>query len=216
MEVFEGFKTLFIGMFIFFVTNLVLGSFGPRSWLIDKYGFIKYRAGHSVLSLLGLYFIIIGFSSRPLFPIYYPSYEDYKLTGVLMTIALMFLAASFSSKEFTAITKHPVLWAVFIFSISHLKANGDLGAVFLFGGFVIYVPVAMYISERCRVLGNEKGFEKTFESTSIIPFLAIMRGKVSWPKGVFWLLKPIVIGLILVWFIVDNHKYITGVELVFN
>ena len=74
----------------------------------------------------------------------------------------------------------------------------------------------MYRSERCRVLGNEKGFEKTFESTSIIPFLAIMRGKVSWPKGVFWLLKPIVIGLILVWFIVDNHKYITGVELVFN
>lgn len=44
---------------------------------------------------------------------------------------------------FAALTRHPLLWSLALWSLSHLAPNGDLAHVILFGGFALMGLAAM-------------------------------------------------------------------------
>ena len=47
-----------------------------------------------------------------------------------------------------ALVRHPILWAFFLWSASHVVANGDFVALVMFGGFALFSLAGMRIMER--------------------------------------------------------------------
>ena len=56
----------------------------------------------------------------------------------LMPFALILLAAAFIPANLTRFTAHPMLWAIALWALAHLLANGDLAGLLLFGGLGLY------------------------------------------------------------------------------
>jgi uncharacterized membrane protein len=57
-------------------------------------------------------------------------------------------AADMEAPGVLAVTRHPLLWAFFLWGTSHALANGDLAAVALFGGAALFALAGMTLLER--------------------------------------------------------------------
>jgi uncharacterized membrane protein len=58
---------------------------------------------------------------------------------LLMLISLILLGSYLFKRSYTAVwTHHPMVWAVLLWSIGHLIANGSAADVVLFGAFLIW------------------------------------------------------------------------------
>ena len=66
----------------------------------------------------------------------------------LMPFALILLAAAFIPANLTRFTAHPMLWAIALWALAHLLANGDLAGLLLFGGLGLYALYAMRSQSR--------------------------------------------------------------------
>ena len=61
------------------------------------------------------------------------------ITMLLMLIALILLASFlFKRSHIAVITHHPMLWAVLLWSVGHLFANGSAADLVLFGAFLVW------------------------------------------------------------------------------
>ena len=56
---------------------------------------------------------------------------------------MILLAAAFIPGNLKRFTAHPMLWAVTLWALVHLLANGDLAGLLLFGGFGLYALYAI-------------------------------------------------------------------------
>lgn len=77
------------------------------------------------------------------------------------------------------VTRHPVMWAIGLWALSHLPPNGDLRALIFFGGLAV---LALYGTERIdakRKARDPNGFSRFASSTSNVPFQAIAEGRTT-------------------------------------
>ncbi|MGI9435187.1 MAG: NnrU family protein [Geminicoccaceae bacterium] len=77
-----------------------------------------------------------------------------------------------------AITRHPLLWALTLWSLAHLVPNGDLAHVILFGSFASTALLGMVIFDRRarRRLGNAR-WQEVLHTTAFIPFARGIGGR---------------------------------------
>lgn len=75
---------------------------------------------------------------------------------------------------FAALTRHPLLWALALWSGAHLVPNGSLTHVLLFGGFLVMALAAMplFDARARRALGTEEA-SIYFASTSVLSLLPL-------------------------------------------
>jgi uncharacterized membrane protein len=87
------------------------------------------------------------------------------------------LAAGREPKGIQKVTRHPLLWAVALWSALHLAANGDEASVIFFGGILILCLAGMaHIEARKRAEGGA-GWERFASLSSAIPFAALIGGR---------------------------------------
>ena len=61
------------------------------------------------------------------------------ITMLLMLISLILLASYlFKRSHITAAVHHPMVWAVLLWSVGHLLANGSAADLVLFGAFLVW------------------------------------------------------------------------------
>jgi uncharacterized membrane protein len=80
------------------------------------------------------------------------------------------------------VARHPLLWALALWSGAHLVPNGDLAHVVLFGSFAAFSLSGMAAIDRRlkRRLGSD--WERLAAGTSAVPFAALVSGR--WrPRG---------------------------------
>lgn len=70
-----------------------------------------------------------------------------------------------------SITRHPLLWALMLWSLAHLAPNGDLAHVILFGSFALTAWLGMAVFDRRarRRYGDER-WQQIAEVTATFPF----------------------------------------------
>jgi len=139
---------LFAGLSIFFGTHLSPGVFGLRPSLIRKLGEGRFRGIYIAGSVIGMLLIIGGKAYAPHVDLYSPPVWARPIVPVLMAVACILLAALFVPSNLRRLTRHPMLWAVCLWSVAHLLANGDLASSALFGGFGAYALVSMWSLNR--------------------------------------------------------------------
>jgi uncharacterized membrane protein len=177
---------LFLGMHGFTMAR------GQREMMIKRFGEGGYKGVYTLVSLLGFVLIIYGFQlyrSGGMIPVWSPPMWMGHLALLLTLPIFILLAATNSGGRIHAAVKHPMLLAVKIWAAAHLLANGDLGSILLFGGFLAWAVMArISLKRRAGVtVPAASGFTQR-------DWIAIGAGLVLWFVFARWL-HPLLIGV---------------------
>lgn len=177
---------LFLGMHGFTMAR------GQREMMMKRFGEGGYKGIYTLVSLLGFVLIIYGFQlyrSGGMIPVWSPPMWMGHLALLLTLPIFILLAATNSGGRIHAAVKHPMLLAVKIWAAAHLLANGDLGSILLFGGFLAWAVMArISLKRRAGVtVPAASGFTQR-------DWIAIGAGLVLWFVFARWL-HPLLIGV---------------------
>jgi len=134
---------LIVGLILFLGVHLLPTSPELRDGLKTRLGDGPYKAVFSLLSFAGLVIIVLGYNKLQLYPgknpvLWEPSVWTRHIAVALMLPAMILLVASLIPSRIRSAAKHPMLVAIKIWALAHLIANGDLGALLLFGSFLAF------------------------------------------------------------------------------
>jgi uncharacterized membrane protein len=214
---------LFVGSHIGLSTRRV------RRWLIDRLGERGFRGFYSVTAVVFIVWLAAAYNAAPQVPLWVPPTALKHLSLGIMPFACILLVAGYSPRNPTVIgmdgakaaaagpygifriTRHPVMWAVALWGISHVLANGELADLVLFGAIsVLALFGARHIDRRKH---DELGAAwAVFRSeTSFVPFVALLQGrtKMVWREIGWW---PVVGGLALYGLMLATHTWLFGVN----
>lgn len=177
-----------IGLIIFFGIHLVPFFPKTKTSLRTRFGENPYMGTFSLISLIGLIMIIFGYESRTdhLYPIYSFAYA---YSGYVMFISLTFLVAAYLPTYLKKITKHPMSIGIGIWALLHLATNPDIISVILFGAFLVYSILDIFVSEL------KKEEKKLYEAKLLYDVLSVF------------------IGILITSLAYNYHEYLSGVQL---
>jgi uncharacterized membrane protein len=182
---------LIAGLVVFLGVHTFTTLRRPRAALIARIGEGAYKGLYSLVATIGLVLIVWGFGryrQGGWVQLWYPPAGMRHLTLLLMWFAFIALAATYSpAGKIKGILHHPMLVAVKIWALAHLLANGDLGALLLFGAFLAW---AVFDRIAVKRRGDGGAPSSAFTSGDMI---AISAGTVAY-LAMFWL-HPWLIGV---------------------
>ena len=144
---------LILGLILFLGVHLVPVATGLRERLVTALGQGGYMGLFSLISLAGLILIVWGFGQRPFIALWDPPGWTRHVAFLLMLPALILLAAAYIPSRIRTAAKHPMLAAIKLWALAHLLANGDLGSLLLFGGFLAFGVIDRISVKRRSALG---------------------------------------------------------------
>lgn len=204
----SGNNLLFLGLALFFVPHILGGVHAVRSAIVGAVGPLGYKGVHSVLSLIGLVLIVIGFGGREFVPVYEPPPALRPVPLVLMPLSFILFFGAYRP-GFRRITRHPMAWGTVLFAVAHLLVNGDVASVALFGGFLVFGLVSQALSDQRRAADDPDGWARLSAETSAIPFLAMIRGAdYAGPRGGIPL--GVIVGILVTAAVAWAHPYLFG------
>jgi uncharacterized membrane protein len=163
----------------------------PRQRMVARLGPGPYRGIFSLVIILSLVLIVVGWrSSIPEF-VYIPPVWGRGAAKFLVLFGFILFAAARAPTNIKRVLRHPQLTGVLLWAIGHLLANGESRSLILFGGLAVW---------------------------SIIEMIAINRRDGAWQKPEH---KPVrndlitvVIGFLLFTVFLFLHRWIAGVPLI--
>lgn len=139
---------LIVGMLMFAAVHSVPCFPVLRERLVAGLGEGIYRAAFSVLAAGSIGLVVWGMQRAAFVPLWNPPTWGRHLAWLLLAVAFVSLVAAYFPSNIRRFTAHPMLWGVVLWAIGHLFANGDLAALILFGGFLLYSLSDMVCANR--------------------------------------------------------------------
>ena len=183
---------LVLGLIVFFAPHLFSMFRGVRGRLVDRLGEGPYKGLYSVIVLIGLVLLVMGYADAPRIGIWMPPLWMQHLTMLLMLPVFILLVAANMPGHIKAKVKNPLLIATKTWALAHLLINGDLASILLFGMFLVFGVVdliAVKRTGRSSVVTAPK---------AVYDVVAVLAGLGIYALIVFW-----------------AHIHIAGVPLVF-
>ena len=166
-----------------------------KARLQARLGARGFTIAYSVLSTLLLAWLIVAAGNAPFVPLWDQAEWQRWLVNLAMPVALALAVygigvpnplsfggykAGFDPERpgIAGVLRHPLLWALALWSGAHLLANGDLAHVLLFGsfaGFAIFGMIAIDKRNQ-RVMGQEI-WTGLARNTSTLPLSALISGR---------------------------------------
>lgn len=186
---------LILGLLLFLGTHLFTTQRGSRASLRERFGANGYKIGYTVLSLAGLTLVVIGYGdyrASGYIDVWTPPRALAHVALLLMLPVFVLLSASYAPGLIKRAVRHPMLAAVKFWALAHLLANGDLGSMVLFGGFLAWAVFArISLKQREAIEGAPDFSAMKFGRGDVI---AIVGGLAAY--GVFaFVLHPPLIGV---------------------
>jgi uncharacterized membrane protein len=141
MEDILGLSVMIVGLVLFLGVHLLTTQRGLRARFVVSMGEGGYKGFYSLVSLAGLGLMVWGFAhyrSAGMINVWYPPAAFRHITEALMLPAVILVVASYIRGRIYTVLKHPMLAGVKLWAAAHLLANGDLGSIILFGGFLAW------------------------------------------------------------------------------
>lgn len=162
-----------------------------RTKMIAALGLRGFKSLYSVLSLMGLVLIVIGYGQARLDPtwLYHPPPFLRHLNMLLMLLVFPALLAAHLPGSVQRWLKHPLLVATMAWSVAHLLVNGSLVAVVLFGSFLVWA-----IADRIAVIKRLDSVNPQLPASAINDLIVIIGGLGLYAAFAFWL-HPILFGV---------------------
>lgn len=175
--------------------HFVISGSRLRDVCVEKLGEKNFRAGFSVLSLLGIGWLAHAYRAAPYVDTWGQLGWFKPFAAVLVLLAFVLVVLGVTTRNPTVvggekalydedpargvlrITRHPFLWGVALWALAHVIVNGDVASLVLFGSLLL-LALGGTISiddKRLRLYGE--AWEKFLLSTSNLPFGAIREGR---------------------------------------
>jgi len=218
---------------LFLGTHFGISSTPLRGQMVAALGERGYLLAYSLIAAATLGYLIWMYGTLPRYDYFWqPSPALYTVSKVLMPLATILLLGGFLVKNPTAvgmegalrgadpeqltrgltrITRHPFQWAVVLWAVAHLMANGDRVSVVFFGTFLILGLAGGPLIDRKKAQQLGADWEPFARVTSNVPFGAIVSG--SNRLAVKELIVPVVVGLVGYVVLFWAHPWIAGVRL---
>ncbi|HEV2553221.1 MAG TPA: NnrU family protein [Bosea sp. (in: a-proteobacteria)] len=136
---------LILGLVLFLGMHAVTMKRDLRARLIERLGAGGYKGLYSAVSILGFGLLIYGYGlqrAAGYTVVWEPPVWTRHLALLLNLPIFILLAVGRRPSWLLSRVKHPMLLAVKIWATAHLLANGDLGSLLLFGGFLAWAVMA--------------------------------------------------------------------------
>ena len=185
---------LIIGLIIFLGSHSSRIFAEPwRNHMIDRLGEVKWKGLYTIVSLIGLILVVIGYGQARQAPIvlWQPATYLIHISILLNLVAFIFLAASSPSNNAIRLKlKHPMILGVKVWALAHLLANGTLVDLILFGSFLLWAVLDFRSARKRPIHMPEKAVISTKATITVV-----VTGIVIWAAFVFGL-----------------HQYLIGVS----
>ena len=185
---------LIIGLIIFLGSHSCRIFAEPwRNHMIDRLGEVKWKGLYTIISIIGLILVVIGYGQARQTPVvlWQPATYLTHIAILLNLVAFIFLAGSSPSNNAIRLKlKHPMILGVKVWALAHLLANGTLVDLILFGSFLLWAVLDFRSARKRPILMPEKAVVST-KATVIV----IVSGIVIWAAFIFGL-----------------HQYLIGVS----
>lgn len=161
-----GWFEFLLALSVFLLSHAIPTRPPVRPWLISRLGRRGYFIGYSLFSLAVLGWLIVAAARAPYVEVIPPWPLLRWVPVAIMPIVCVLAAAGMAvanplsfggmgRKPFDpdhpgilAISRHPILLALLLWAMAHLIANGSLAHVILFGLFVVFAWMGMWIIDR--------------------------------------------------------------------
>jgi uncharacterized membrane protein len=210
----DPFYELAFSALIWFLIHVAVAGAAPvRGALVGRLGERGFRAAFSLLSLLSLVWMCRAYARTPCSPLWATPAALYYLPLLVVPPAFVLLAGAFSvpnptivgkesalaaedsARGVLRITRHPFLVAVALWSGAHVLVNGNLASLLFFGSLLLTAIFGTRDIDRKRLRHSPAAFARYLELTSVVPFLAIARGKNRLVLSELWV--PLAVGAVL-------------------
>lgn len=227
----HGLISLGIAGVAFCGSHVLLSSTGLRGSLRDQLSERGFLAVYSLTALATFAWFLVAYAHAPTIVLWPRQRWTALVPVVLMPLAAVLLVAGYTTPNPTAVgmersvraddpapgvlrvTRHPVMWAIALWAISHLIANGDLRSLLFFGAFAGLSLGGTVLIDRKKRLALGSDWSRLAELTSNLPFAALVAGRtrLRW-RDISWL--RVIAGLLLYAVFYNAHAIITGVPVV--
>jgi uncharacterized membrane protein len=204
---------LIIACATFVILHLGVSSTPLRGIFLEALGDNGYLVLYSLLAIASLGTMIYAYSGIARTDIlWHPHLIAFSVSKVLILFAFVLLVMGTMTKNPTAmkmegaisqeirgilkITRHPIQWAILLYAIGHIIANGDTASIILFGTLTLVASVGMVAMDNRKKANSDENWQAFFATTSLVPFAALISGKTRLAfEEINWL--AVVVGLVL-------------------
>lgn len=219
-----GFLPLVLILALFIASHMAISRPAIREPLVARLGRGGYGALHGGISLVGLAAVFWGYRQAPYLELWPPLAAFHALPPIVMPLACILFIAGVTTPcaglggdrlpegdnpapGILSITRHPIPWALMLWALAHLFANGDLAGLLLFGSFLAFAASAPMLVDRRRRRCGDVAWRRFATASPTLPFAG--PGPVDW-KGVGS--RRVLLGLALYASVALLHGYVIGVE----
>ena len=214
---------------IAFVFGHFILSWGPvRGALVARLGRGPFLGAYSVLMIAAFVWMNMTYIRAPVIAVWPHSMTAKYIAWVFMLFATIFLVCGAATQNPTAVggdrlldrpepargifkvTRHPILWAIALWSLVHIGTTGDAASLIFFGGLAFLSLAGMAHIDAKRRAENPERFARLAATTSAIPFAALIAGRtrvslaeIGWPR--------ILAGLALYLILLYGHEWAIGI-----
>jgi uncharacterized membrane protein len=226
----RGLLSLFVAGVSFCGSHVLLSSTRLRGALRDQLGEQGFLAVYSVTSLVIFAWFVAAYIAAPTI-LLWPRQRWAALVPVsVMPLATILLVAGYSTRNPTAVgmersaraddpapgilsvTRHPVMWAIGLWAISHLIANGDLSSLLFFGLIAALALGGTVLIDHKKQLALGSNWPHLVGVTSNLPFVALFAGRAKLRWRDIGILR-ITAGLLLYAVLYLAHPKIAGLPI---
>jgi uncharacterized membrane protein len=212
-------------------SHILLSSTGLRGSLRDQLGERGFLALYSLTAIVTFAWFVVAYAHASTV-ILWPRQGWTALVPVaVMPFATVLLIAGYTTPNPTAVgmersaraddpapgilrvTRHPVMWAIGLWAISHIIANGDARSLLFFGAFAVLSLGGTALIDNKKRLALGSDWARFAELTSNLPFAALIAGRTRLRWRDISLLR-IVAGLLLYIVLYRGHAIIAGAPVV--
>ncbi len=207
-----------------FVASHFIPSTPLRPLLVRAVGEKAYLGLYALVSLVTLLWMCYAYTKAPFQPMWAPQRW---LPMYLMPISFLLLGCGYFARNpgtvgqeavvkstepargIVRVTRHPVMWAVMLWSAAHVAARGDMASLLFFGGLFLLAAGGTVLQDarKARILGDD--WKRFAAATSNLPFLAILRGRNRFDAAeIGWARPAIGLALYEIFFIL--HPWLFG------
>lgn len=218
-----------LAMVVFIATHAVPAYRPVRLALVSAAGERIYLGGYSLVSLAAIGWLVAAYARAPHVEVWPFAGWTLWVPVLAMPLSCVLLAAGLAapnplsllarSKGFdprrpgiVAVTRHPVIWALVLWSAAHIPANGDVASLILFGVLLASSLAGSSSLDHKRRGGlGEEAWRELAAATSNLPFAAIVAGRARTSLADIGY-RRLAAGLVLYTVFLVAHEYVIGVS----
>ena len=227
----HGLISLVIAGIAFCGSHVLLSSTGLRGSLRDQLGERGFLAVYSLTALVTFAWFLRAYAHAPTIVLWPRQMWTALVPIVVMPLATVLLVAGYTTPNPTAVgmeraaraddpapgllrvTRHPVMWAIGLWAVSHMIPNGDLRSLLFFGAVAALSLGGTLLIDRKKRLALGSNWSRLAEVTSNLPFAALVTGRTRLRWRDISLLR-VIAGLLLYAVLYNAHTIIAGAPVV--